>query len=300
MSAAGTMAAVRPTEGGTVSEIERDGRRRLEAAGVANAARETRWLLQAALRTSGLGLQLDGDKTVVQAEIDRVWALVARRASREPLQYILGSQEFCGSDFLVTPAVLIPRPETEGLVREVSARLPKGAASLIVEVGAGSGCLSVALAQVRPEATVVATELSREAAAIARQNVARHGMAARVRVVEGDLLAPLRGMELEGACDAVVSNPPYIPSGELAGLQPEVRCEPRLALDGGADGLDVHRRLIREAAVWLKPGGWLWVEIGLGQAEALSRYADEQGGYRSPAVVKDQAGIDRLLGWERR
>lgn len=278
--------------------LVREGLVLLSNAGIANAAQETRWLLERALGTTWLRLKLESDHRVSEESRSLAWSLLTRRMSGEPLQYLLGTQEFCGLDLEVTPAVLIPRPETELLVQELkdlSERPATGNASLIADIGTGSGCIAVALAHALPKATVYATDLSAAALDVARRNASRHGMAERVRFLEGDLMAPLSDLGLQGRLAAVVSNPPYIPTGELAGLQREVRREPQAALDGGPDGLAFYRRLLREAKPYLAPGGRLVLEVGQGQAGPVCRMAEELGGYGLLGVRRDEAGIDRVV-----
>ncbi len=284
----------------TYGALVQEGTALLMKAGIANAAQEVRWLLDGALGLSGLQLQLERDRSVPAEHRDRALALLTRRADGEPLQYLLGTQEFCGLDFEVGPAVLIPRPETELLVREVRAMTGREAAPLIADIGTGSGCIAVAVAHALPEATVYATDLSVDALDVARRNASRHVVTERVRFWEGDLLSPLAGLGLEGRLTAVVSNPPYIPTGDLPGLQREVRREPRLALDGGPDGLTYYRRLLREAAPYLAPGGTLVLEVGQGQAESVCRMAEELGGYGVNSVRRDEAGIDRVVSLAKR
>jgi release factor glutamine methyltransferase len=225
-----------------------------------------------------------------------VRGLFARRAAREPLQYLLGTQEFYGLTFVVTPAVLIPRPETELLVETLVRHFFSEPQPIVADIGTGSGCIAVALARALPSVMLYATDCSRAALSVARWNAGLNGVGGRLRFRAGDLCESLRGLGLEGKLSAVVSNPPYIPDGELDGLQPEVRgFEPRLALAGGADGLEVHRRLLRDAAEFLAPEGLLAMEMGHGQAEPLHRLALECGAYDRIQTRRDAAGIDRVI-----
>lgn len=290
-------------EPATYGTLVREGRALLSDAGIANAAQEARWLLERALGTTGLRLRLERDRPVSEESRGLALSLLTRRLSGEPLQYLLGTQEFCGLEFEVGPAVLIPRPETELLVRETEERLARPAghgAPLVADIGTGSGCIAVALADAAPNAMIHATDLSADALDVARRNVVRHGVAERVRLLEGDLLAPLAGLGLEGRLAAVLSNPPYIASGDLPGLQQEVQQEPRLALDGGPDGLAFYRRLLREATPYLAPGGTLVLEVGQGQAEAVCRMAEELGSYGLHGVRQDEAGIERVVSLQKR
>jgi release factor glutamine methyltransferase len=279
----------------TVGDLVREGLGLLAQAGIANAAQETRWLLEQALATTGLRLQLERDRPLSADTCRGALALLTRRAAGEPLQYLLGTQEFCGLTFEVEPAVLIPRPETELLVDAVRQAVERNTAPLIADIGTGSGCIAVTVALALPRATVFATDLSAEALKVAERNARRHGVAERVRCLAGDLLAPLAGHQLEGRLMAVVSNPPYIASGDLPGLQREVRWEPRQALDGGPDGLTYYGRLLRDALPYVMPGGRLIVEVGQGQAASVCRMADESGRYAVTEVHRDEAGIERVV-----
>jgi release factor glutamine methyltransferase len=222
---------------------------------------------------------------------DRLFqALVARRANREPLAYIVGHREFWGLDFDVTPAVLIPRPETELIVEEALTVLPaRDAARHIVDVGTGSGCLAVTLAVEFPAARVMATDTSHEALAIAYRNADRHNVLGRIAFLHADLL-----QHVAGPADLIVSNPPYVPEGDRPALQPEVaQYEPPAALYAGADGLEVIRRLFDSAHALAAPGGWLLVEFGFGQ-EAAVREAAQRAGWTVARIRGDLQGIPRV------
>ena len=217
-------------------------------------------------------------------------AAVARRLTGEPMQYITGVQEFYGLALAVTPAVLIPRPETELLVEAVLQRLPPNGALRIADVGTGSGAIAIALASHMPEARIVAVDCSREALAVARRNAAAHGVAGRIEFVEGDLL---RDLASAARFDAVVSNPPYIPLGDRAGLERQVReFEPATALFAGQDGMSMYDRLLPEAWTCLQPGGLLAMEIGAGQREAV---AARLQGWTAVQFLEDLRGIPRTV-----
>jgi release factor glutamine methyltransferase len=217
--------------------------------------------------------------------------LVARREGREPLAYITGRQEFWGLEFEVSPAVLIPRPETELIVEVALARFPDRHASLeVADVCTGSGCLAVALAHERPGARVVAADVSADALRTARRNADRHGVADRVELVQADVFD---GTE-DGAADLIVSNPPYVPEGDRVTLQPEVRDhEPPIALFAGEDGLAVIRRLVEQSTGRLKTGGLLIFEFGLGQADAVRALISQRPGLTMLDVKQDLQGIPR-------
>ncbi|TAJ32159.1 MAG: peptide chain release factor N(5)-glutamine methyltransferase [Nitrospirae bacterium] len=287
--------------GTTLEGLLRTGEALLSDAGIQNVRHEAVWIMEAALATTRLALQLDGQRAVQPEDRARTMTLFARRAAREPLQYILGTQDFCGLEFAVGPEVLIPRPETERLVEAFARQRLSAPAPIVVDIGTGSGCIAVALARLLPGAVLFATDRSAGALRIARQNAARHGVEGRVTFVAGDLFEPLRGLGLEGQVAGVVSNPPYIPEGELAGLQPEVQSfEPRMALVGGTDGLAIVRRLVAEAPEFLAPSGTLMLEVGQGQAEDVVRIAAAQGNYGPAHILRDAAGIERVVCLQRR
>ena len=221
----------------------------------------------------------------------RFEALVARRCRREPVARITGRREFWGLDFEVTPAVLVPRPESELLVETALARLGDRAAPwAVADVGTGSGCLAVALARELPRARVTATDISPKALGVARRNAARHGAADRVTFHGADLLEGL-----PGPFDLIVSNPPYVPDAVIGTLAPEVRRhEPAAALRGGPDGLDTVRRLVAAAADRLRPGGWLVMEVGAGQSGAATDIG-RRAGMRTVAAHPDLQGIPRAV-----
>jgi release factor glutamine methyltransferase len=280
----------------TIGSLVAWARAALDRAGVANPIQEAGWLVEHALGLRTHQIVSEGDRPVSAEAWVRGASLVARRAAREPLQYILGTHEFCGLVFAVGPGVLIPRPETELLVQEVVRRGDSGKPVTIVDVGTGSGCLAVTLATLLKEARILAVDRSPEALALARGNARKLGVEDRVEWYEGDLLAPLQDKGIAGAVDVIVSNPPYISEGEWAGLQPEVRLfEPRMALVAGPDGTEFHERLLREALTYLVPGGLLLMEVGQGQAPVVRRIAARLGGYAPLRIVEDAAGIERVV-----
>ncbi len=204
-------------------------------------------------------------------------------------------QEFWSLAFKVTPGVLIPRPETEGII-EAFLRLNHAPDPVVLDIGTGSGCLAVTVAREIPGARVYASDVSEEALRVARDNAAAHGVAARIRFLAGDLFLPHRGTGLEGAVDFILANPPYLGDDEVTGSMPEVRdFEPRTALAAGPDGLAVHRRLAREAGGFLKAGGHLIAEIGLGQDAALRELYADHPRLDLAAIEPDLAGIPRVL-----
>lgn len=268
----------------------------LEGAGIANAVQEARWLLAYALEMEHHELASRTEQSVTAEQLARVLSLVRRRESREPLQYILGTQEFCGLEFSVTPAVLIPRPETELLIQETVREGGFAEGVVLVDVGTGSGCVAVTLATILSGMRIFALDCSRDALSVAKGNAERHGVSDKIVWLEGDLLSPLREYSVVGAVDAIISNPPYIAETEWAGLQPEVRdYEPRQALLAGPQGTEFHERLIHDSKQFLVPGGLLVMELGQGQAPLVRRVAEAAGGYTGLQTVKDEAGIERVL-----
>lgn len=273
----------------------REAAERLRAAGTDSPLMEAGLLLAYAAGVRRLDV-LAGTLEPPDADVRaRFRAVVARRAERVPLAHLLGRQEFFGRAFEVTPATLVPRPETELLVEFGIHTVGDGAGALAIDVGTGGGCIAVSVAAEAPGARVLAVDLSLEALRVAIRNAERLSVGSRVACVRGDLLAPVAS----GSAAVVLSNPPYVATDDLAGLQPEVRDhEPRLALDGGPDGLSIHRRLARDARRALRPDGWLAVEVGFGQAAAVSALLRGEG-YTHVAAQRDLAGIERMVRGRR-
>ena len=271
-------------------------RRTLEQAGVETAAQESRWLVAHVLGLESHHLASKAQEPVSAEQWAQAVSLASRRAAREPLQYILGTQEFCGLEFQVSPAVLIPRPETEVLVQEAVRAVDLDKESVLVDVGTGSGCVAVALATILGNARIVAVDRSPQALVVAKGNAERHAVAEKIEWMESDLLSALRERGMAGMVDIIVSNPPYIAEADWAGLQPEVReFEPRSALFSGPTGTEFHERLLRESKEFLVPGGILVMEIGQGQCAAVRQMAERIGGYAPLRVVEDEAGIERVV-----
>jgi release factor glutamine methyltransferase len=219
-------------------------------------------------------------------ELEQFDRLVERRLASEPMQYLVGEQEFFGLRFAVSPAVLIPRPETEHLVEAVLERFAREEEVRIVDVGTGSGAIAVALAHAIPRSRVTAVDLFPAALEVARRNAQRHGVIDRLMLLTSDLLAAVDRTDF----DAVVANPPYIATAEV--LEPQVaNYEPHSALYAGPTGLEVYERLIPQAVRVLKPGGWLFLEIGYGQSPALKNLMH---GWGSVTLVNDLQGIPRV------
>ena len=249
----------------TVLEIIQRSTEFLQQKGVESPRLQIEWMLAHVLQMPRLKLYLNFDRALVEPELNRLRDMVRRRAAREPLQHILGTASFCGLEMKCSRAALIPRPETEILAEHgwkfLSTLNPPP--SIALDLGTGTGCIAIALAANAPHAMIHAVDVSADALALAQENAAANKVPERIAFHLGDGFNALpAGLKF----DLIASNPPYIAAEEIATLQPEVRdFDPRLALDGGADGLDFYRRIAREAGAWLQPGGRLMVEFGGGQ-----------------------------------
>ena len=264
----------------------------LARAGIDEPAYEASLLLERFAGVTYAALMTDRDRLYDATALETA---VARRLTREPLQYILGEWEFYGCTFTVTPDCLIPRPDTEILVEAAIRALPKEAR--IADLCTGSGCIAVATLVHRPDVTADALELYPNTLALATENAARGGVSARFTPIKGDLLG--NGVDLLSArapYDAILSKPPYIPTAEIAALAPEVHREPFAALDGGDDGLLFYRAILRDYAPLVKPGGCILLEIGYGQADALRALAAEYLPNATVEILRDLGGNDRVTG----
>ena len=274
------------------------GVRRLRGAGIDSARLDAELLLGCALGMSREELIVAARRKLSVAESDRYEDLLRRRLNREPLAYITGRQEFWSLGFLVSGDVLVPRPETETLVERALkhlATINNREAPRILELGTGSGAIAVALASELPQAEIVATEIAPAALQIARRNASRNGVSNAMRFLQGDLFTAL-DQELEKDFDLILSNPPYIPRGEIAHLGAEVsRWEPRAALDGGVDGLDFYRRIIEEAPGYLRQGGAVAVEIGAAIGSLVLALFRNNPAYGDTRVYQDYSGRDRVV-----
>jgi release factor glutamine methyltransferase len=269
---------------------------RFATAGIAGARLEAQVLLAHVLACTRVQLYTGFDKPLANAELAGYRALITRRLAGEPLAYLVGETEFWSLAFHVEPSVLVPRADTETVVEvALATRADRAAACRVLDLCTGSGVLAVSLARELAAATVVATELSPEAAAVARKNAARHAVDGRVDVRVGDLFAPVAGEVF----DLIVANPPYVATAVIATLAAEVKSEPRLALDGGADGLAFYDRIAAAARAHLVAGGALVVEHGFDQAAAVAARLAGAGGLGEVATVNDLAGQPRVT-WGRR
>lgn len=272
-----------------------EGTASLETGGIGSPRQDAEVLLAHVLDVARAHLHAHPEMVVVTADARSFRALVERRALHEPLQYLTGVQEFWSLAFRVTPAVLIPRPETE-LVVETCVALNQRLDPRVLDLGTGSGCIAVSVARELPGADLYATDCSAAALEVARGNAAAHGVADRIRFAPGDLFEPLSGLDLEGVFDFILCNPPYVASTELSTLQQEVRDhEPLVALSPGDDPLAVHRRLVEGAARYLRRGGFLLVEIAWCHEEAVRSLYHGRRDLEIVEVKKDLAGIPRLV-----
>lgn len=273
----------------------------LREAGVRDPQFEAELLIRHCLRMDRTRFLTSQQERITKEQIDAVEALCRRRARHEPIQYMFGEQEFYGREFQVGPGVLIPRPETEILIEQVlqfAGRIwPDGEKLDVADIGTGSGAIALTLASERPHWQVTTVDLSEDAIAIAKRNAERLHVIGRVRFLQGDLTEPLltKGEQL----DILVSNPPYIPSSDVDQLDSEVRdYEPRLALDGGADGLDCYRRLCASLPGLLREKALVAFEIGIHQERDVARLLLDSGVIDEVQIVPDLAGIDRVvIGW---
>jgi release factor glutamine methyltransferase len=277
------------------------GGRFLSAAGIESPRLDAELLLRHVLGMNQAEFYLRVDD-MIGADVEcRLWQLLQRRARREPLAYITGHKEFWSLDFTVTRDVLIPRPETELLVEAALERTRSMLKSplKILDIGTGSGAIAVCLAKELREAQISAVDISSAALQVARENAERHGVSDRIRFAQGDLFAPVA--EERESFDLILANPPYIRSGDLVELAPEIReWEPIAALDGGADGLDTLRRIVKEGHRYLAAEGHLLLEIGDGMGAAVAQIVADASAYQTSAILRDYAGKDRVIATRKR
>ncbi len=251
-------------------------------------------LVAHALEVGRINLYLDFDRPLTEEERTKIRELVGRRREREPIAYILEHRDFYGRRFRVGPGVLIPRPDTETLVERALGCIPEEATVRVLDVGTGSGAIALTLAAERPLTQITATDVSEDALRLAAINAERLGLADRVDLLMADLIDPPREFDL------IVSNPPYIPSGDIPTLSADVRDhEPMLALDGGKEGLDVVRALILRAATVTKTDANLLFEIGIGQAEAVLALASQSSDWEHRETYADLNRVPRVVHLRR-
>lgn len=259
-------------------------------------------LLGHVLEKERIYLYVHFDEPLQPQELAEYREAIKQRIRRVPVAYIIGQREFMGLTFHVTEDTLVPRPDTEILVQAAIERLKKlGGADearpvRFADIGTGTGAICLSVLHYLPQATADTVDISEAARSVAEENAESLGVADRVKFYTGDLLAPLAE-----AYDAILSNPPYIPDADIEGLAPEVRCkEPRTALSGGADGLDFYRRLVVDSPALLKDDGFLAVEVGIHQAQAVAKMAVESGKFARTEIIKDYGGIERVVvAWKK-
>jgi release factor glutamine methyltransferase len=282
----------------TVRRVLMDGTQFLRDAGIESARLDAEVLLGRALDKERADIYLGMESTLNDSDEKIFRESLTRRAKGEPVAYITGHKEFWSLDFVVTPDVLIPRPETELVVElalEGAIMAATKAPLKILDIGTGSGVIAIALAKELPAAEIWAVDVSAAALNIAEVNARRHGVAERIKFLDGDLFNPIA--ELGRRFDVIISNPPYVLSKEIANLGREVRdWEPKMALDGGPDGLDCYRHIIGGAHTYLAPEGRVLLEIGEDQGTAVAGLFVRAEGFEAATIFQDYAGKDRVIG----
>lgn len=263
----------------------------LSEKGIPNARLEADLMLAFILDLPRVKLYSQWDRPLMPTEIQRYRELIVKRVKGWPMAYLIGKKSFLSWDFIVNPAVLIPRPETELLVEAVYDRVKSRPGLEGIDVGTGSGAIAISLAKLLPDSHWQGVDISGDALKVAAQNAAQLGVTAQVAFFEGDLLEAY--LNRNQKFDVIVSNPPYIPAAEIASLQAEVKKEPVLALDGGEDGLKIYRRLLPQAVACLKPDGFIAVEHGFDQKKALTQLFETHG--FTWEAITDLAGMDRII-----
>lgn len=266
-----------------------------ERAGISSARLDAEVLLSHVLKKERIFLYVHFDQPLEPQELAAYRGCIKQRAAHQPVAYIVGHKEFMGLEFKVTPATLIPRPDTEILVEAVLKHLKTGAAaegSCIADIGTGTGAICLSLLNYLPQLTAVTVDISAEALAVAQENAASLGLTERIEFMQGDLLEPIKDRRF----NAIVSNPPYIPQADIEALESDVKdFEPISALAGGEDGLDFYRRLLAESADLLLEGGFLALEVGIYQAQQLKTLAESMPQWHKCDIVRDLAGIERVV-----
>ena len=259
--------------------------------GVENPRLDAEVLLSHILEKDRLYLYVHFDQPLEEKELTAFRIAVKKRVARVPVAYIVESKEFMGLDFQVSPAVLIPRPDTEILVEAALKRLTIAGSPRILDIGTGSGAICVSMLVKIQSALGVAVDISPAALSVAKTNAIKHNVIERLTFGLGDLFSPVQGQVF----NAILSNPPYIPIADIAGLAPEVRQEPNLALVGGKDGLDFYRRIIGEGIKYLAPGGFIAMEVGINQSQLVAGIAQKTGLFKVSDIIKDYGGIERVV-----
>jgi len=250
-------------------------------------------LLAQVLKTDRKGLYLSLSNLISKQEKETFQGLITRRINGEPVSYIIGRKEFWSLSFKVNSAVMIPRPETETLVETALKIFSFCSMPAVLEIGTGSGAISIALATELPQASIIATDISFEALTVAKENASFHGVKS-IQFIEGNLYEPLQGERK--IFDLIISNPPYIPTNEISQLPPGIRdYEPHVAFDGEADGLGFYRKIIREAHHYLKSSGYLILEVGKDQSQEVAKIICETKKFSPPEIIPDLSGAERVI-----
>lgn len=289
----------------TFGEVLQIGINRLKEANIADAKRDAEDIMLFLMHEDRKFLFLHYKDETDEDHADAYFSMVDRRAAGEPLQYIVGSQEFMGLPFEVDESVLIPRQDTESLVELALEKAKEKKRSLsVMDMCCGSGAIAVSVAHFLPKAKVTACDISEDALEVARRNAEKNGVADRIEFLQSDLFfieKKKKVTQIKETFDMILSNPPYIPTAVIGTLQKEIReHEPMSALDGGADGLDFYRRIAKEASANLKKKGFLMLEIGSDQAEAVTELLEAEGVYEGIEVHQDLAGLDRIVFCRKR
>jgi release factor glutamine methyltransferase len=280
----------------TVREVLNLVTHQLEDHRVENPRLNAELLLANCMNLEREGLYARLQDSITEKEKKEIDQKLQRRVFGEPLQYILGKQEFWSIGFDVDSRVLIPRPETEILVEQalfILSEMSFERKPIALDIGTGSGAVAVSLAKERKDLSVVATDISIEALILARENARRNGVLSQIEFVYGDLFLPIKEKE---SFDLILSNPPYITRAEIKRLSREVKdYEPAVALDGGEDGLDFYRKIVFEASFYLRKEGWLLLEIGQGQHIKVLEFVEEKGFFKKAGLIRDLSGIERVV-----
>ena len=271
-----------------LQEILRSATMKLETAGIESARLDAEVLLAHILNCRRLYLYVDAGKNLSPEQIERYENLIERRAKKFPIAYLTGQREFMGLNFAVTSDVLIPRPDTEILTQLAIENLPADNPTF-ADIGTGSGAICISILKYVKNSTAAAVDISQNALACAQFNAEKFGVDDRVKFYVGNLFEPLRGQKFH----AIISNPPYIPTKDLSTLQDEVKIEPQIALDGGIDGLDFYRRIVDDAPNFLFSGGFLAVEIGINQADAVKNLFAKN--FTDIEIIRDLSNIERVV-----
>ncbi len=276
-----------------IREVLATGKRKLLKAGIDSYSLDAEVILSYVLHTDRLDLFINYDRVLNQKQLSKYDELLELRCQHMPVAYITGEKEFYGIKFYVSPGVLIPRPETEFLVERSLEVISKIKEPKLADICCGSGAIAVAVASNNKCSTVYASDISQIAGCLTKKNATRHNVNERVFFMQGDFWEPFKANKIE-ELDLIISNPPYIPTSQIKELPPDVSHEPKLALDGGEDGLEAYRHIICDAPVFLKTGGQMILEIGWNQAKTVSNML-KSAGFSDIYIQKDYAGFDRVV-----